>query len=531
MTAENDVIIALHTYGSHRVVDPRTHQQVSAYKMGYTDATAEVLLTVYGAQAQDVSSPQAAYRYIKLDIPVTVRYGYLVVKITAPQLVQVEAITRRRLRPATYRWQSEQWWEFPNDRQGEYSEIAGRSGPSFSPASLLVTSPTTQEKTAAVAGISIERSQHDPNKPAWWWINGETYPHRELLKGQGAKFSGKRKAWYWVGWELPATIQQLAAASNDAPKPTPENPLSPMVQPSDDPCTVEEAAAILGLPLKQKPPGPTVNPRWLARQNLPAAPLAMPDTPPPAPPQNEQVEQALETIKNRQFKPSPVVAVPHKGLIPIGQQYVGELTGSVTGHVYCFGYAVHEGVLVYLNMGGPRMAVEAIRAKLSKGEIVNLVQWDGPAIELTVGENQTGRYTDFIQHIPEAKFTSCILAHEWVVAPNYGGKSTTFIFHTPDEQAKLKHHVHELVKIPVFDGWASYLWEAGRVAMLVRKTHTGGEIGLWTIDLDSDAWTRLLTGGLEQGVISLPRLDDIQSVPMSQSLPVAPLVLCRIKHR
>ncbi len=499
MTTEIEAIIALHTYGSHRVVDPRTHQQVSAYKMGYTDATAEVLLTVYGPQAHDVSSPQAAYRYIKLDMPVTVRYGYLVLKITAPQLAQVETITRRRLRPATYRWQSEQWWEFPNDRQGAYSEIAGRSGPSFNPAGLLVTSPTTQEKTAAVSSISIERSQHDPNKPAWWWITGDTYPHRDLLKGQGAKFSGRRKAWYWVGWELPSAIQQLVTPATDAPMPSPEILLPPTVQPSDDPCTLEEAAAILGLPLKKDPPGPAINPMWMARQNMPPASPEMPDTPP----KNEQVEQALETIKNRQFKPSSA-AVPHKGLIPIGQQYVGELTGSVTGHVYCFGYAVHEGVLVYLNMGGPRMAVEAIRAKLSKGDIVNLVQWDGPAIELTAGENQTGMYTDFMQHIPEAKFTSCILVHEWMVVPNYSGKSTTFMFHTPDEQAKLKHHVHELVKVSVFDAWASYLWEAGQVAMLVRKTRTGGEIELYTIDLDADAWTRLITGGLEQGAIRLP---------------------------
>lgn len=503
MIAENEAIIALHTYGSHRVVDPRTHQQVSAYKMGYTDATAEALLTIYGPQAHDVSSPQAAYRYIKLDMPVTVRYGYLVLKITTPQLAQVETITRRRLRPATYRWQSEQWWEFPNDRQGEYSEIAGRSGPSFNPAGLLVTSPTTQEKTAAVSGINIERSQHDPNRPTWWWITGDTYPHRDLLKGQGAKFSGRRKAWYWVGWKLPTAIQELGVAPTDEPKPIAENPLPPMVQLSDDPCTVEEAAAILGLPLKKDPPGPTINPRWAARQNMPAAPLDMPNTLPLSPPKNEQVEQAIETIKSRQFKPSSM-SVSHKGLIPIGQQYVGELTGSVTGHVYCFGYAVHEGVLVYLNMGGPRMAVEAIRAKLSKGEMVNLVQWDGPAIELTAGENQTGMYTDFMQHIPEAKFTSCILAHEWVVTPNYGGISSTFMFHTPDEQAKLKHHVHELVKVPVFDAWASYLWEAGQVAMLVRKTRAGGEADLWTIDLDADAWTRLITGGLEQGAICLP---------------------------
>ena len=39
------------------------------------------------------------------------------------------------------------------------------------------------------------------------------------------------------------------------------------------------------------------------------------------------------------------------------------------------------------------MAVEAIRAKLIKGEIANCVPWDAPAVELTAGEGNTGMYT------------------------------------------------------------------------------------------------------------------------------------------
>jgi hypothetical protein len=41
--------------------------------------------------------------------------------------------------------------------------------------------------------------------------------------------------------------------------------------------------------------------------------------------------------------------------------------------------------------------------------------------------------------------------------------------------------------------------------MLVRPTRTGGDVKLWTVDLDVDAWTRLITGGLSQGVIRLPQ--------------------------
>jgi hypothetical protein len=173
--------------------------------------------------------------------------------------------------------------------------------------------------------------------------------------------------------------------------------------------------------------------------------------------------------------------------------------------VFCYGYAVHEGVCAYLNMGGPRMAVEAIRAKLSKGEAVSLIQPDAPSIELTAGEGSTGMYHPYLHTLPKARFASLILVHDWAVVPNYGGRSTTFIFRVSDAQAtaRLKHHVTQLVNLPVFDAWSGYLYEAGQRAMLVRRTRSAGGIDLLSVDLDADAWTRLITGGLEQDVIQL----------------------------
>lgn len=142
-------------------------------------------------------------------------------------------------------------------------------------------------------------------------------------------------------------------------------------------------------------------------------------------------------------------------------------------------------------MGGPRMA--AIRAKFSKGEIVNCVPWNAPATELTAGEGNTGMYHDYFQNIPEAKFTSLILCHDLMVNPNYGGKSTTFILRIDEAQAaaKLKHHITELVKVPVLDAWANYLYHTGQSAMLVRQTRSAGAIDLLSVNLDIDAWTRL----------------------------------------
>ncbi|GAB4530087.1 MAG: hypothetical protein OHK0046_50470 [Anaerolineae bacterium] len=44
----------------------------------------------------------------------------------------------------------------------------------------------------------------------------------------------------------------------------------------------------------------------------------------------------------------------------------------------------------------------------------------------------------------------------------------------------------------VFAKWTDYLWLAGQCAMLVRPTRTGSNVTLWTVDLDVDAWTRLI---------------------------------------
>ena len=101
---------------------------------------------------------------------------------------------------------------------------------------------------------------------------------------------------------------------------------------------------------------------------------------------------------------------------------------------------------------------------------------------------------------------SMILLHEWVTEPNYNGDSVTFIFRVSPEQAQaqLLNHIRKLVKVAVFDEWSDYLWQAGSNAMLVRPTRSGGEIDLITVLLDASAWTILITGGIEQQVISLP---------------------------
>jgi hypothetical protein len=106
-------VIAVSTYGSHRVKNAHTGQMVSAQKIGYSSAASAVLLALYGDRARDVSSKQASYHYIQIDAEVTVRHGYILLKVSDAELASAEAITRQTHRPAVYRWQDDAWVEFP----------------------------------------------------------------------------------------------------------------------------------------------------------------------------------------------------------------------------------------------------------------------------------------------------------------------------------------------------------------------------------------------------------------------------------
>lgn len=710
-------IIAVDTYGAQRITDSHTGKTVSAYKLGYTSAVTAVLLALYGAKARDVSPKQATYRYLQIDGDVIVRHGHILLTLTPDELARTEAITRQHHRAAVYLWRDDKWWALPDSTHSDYTESGYRVGPNFDPTGFRPPSPSTGERESAVTGITVERSQREDGGRVWWWLNGDTYPHRELLKRHGARWSKKRQAWYWVGAELPAAIRVLVTSEvqkeipretaspllaifggrivgkewasngdtimkgengvfatrttwidrNDRPETVWEFELPPHDRigislpaihdalknaratfsiytrkwhfegldkvsmmdalaadvpfSDDDPCTVEEAAHLLGLPLKpasiteasprmftldqtvyarheletlERQPIPTgtrgtvtrlynrnaahgwscdvlfdgIGVCWCFERELtdyPPVPgiriqrgAVVPptdaevkrdliesgskpsiaevsafaesvelDAEPPSAALDEEFAPAIRIIKPapmpddgqpldavqnaiRETKAhqlvTPAASLTNGRIARIDQSFVGELTGSITGQVFCYGFAVHDGVCVFVNMAGPRMGVEAIRAKLSKGDIVSVVPLDAPATELTAGEGNSGMYHPYLHYLPEARFASLILVHDMAVTPNYGGKSTTFIFRTSDAQAiaKLKHHVTQLVNVPVFEGWSAYLYEAGQRAMLVRKTRSAGGIDLISVDLDADAWTRLITGGLEQGVNSLP---------------------------
>ena len=310
---------------------------------------------------------------------------------------------------------------------------------------MLALSAETGERESAVSGIQIERSQRDENSEPWWWISGDTFPHRDLLRLKGCRWSKKRKAWYFIGAALPAEVQALA---DEVQQPAP----SASETPSE---TVEAAHISLAEPLDAPVDSPSESPSEQEVQHIRIIkPTDQPD---------DALTNAIRDLRPDDLPTTNIHVSQSKALQPIPQSYCGELTGSITGQVFCYGYAVHDGVCVYLNLAGPRSGVEAIRAKLSKGDIVTVVPEDAPAIELTAGEGNSGRYQAFVQTIPAARFTSMILVHEWLANPNYGGKSVTFILQISDEQAmaQLKQHVTELVNVPVFEDWIGLSVESG----------------------------------------------------------------------
>ena len=492
-------IIAVDTYGAQRITDPVTGTLISAYKLGYSSAVTDVLRALYGARARDVSPKQATYRYLKIDGDVIVRHRHILLTLTDDELARVEAITRRYHRAAVYLWRDRKWWELPDSIRPEYADPGYRVGPDFDPIGFRPPCPATGERERAVTGIMVECSQREGDGRVWWWLSGDTYPHRETLKRCGARWSGKRQAWYWMGAELPEAIRALvtyeapSSALNErsAPANAPAFPvMSPELVAQIEAVLAADDAKSQALHVEEAQPAIRV-----------IKPVSVPDS-------GQPPDAVQAAIREMQTHPSvvPISSPSTERIAHLKQAFVGELTGSITGQVFCYGYAVHDGICVYVNMAGPRMGVEAIRAKLSKGDIVSVVPRDAPSVELTAGEGNSGMYHPYLHYLPEARFASLILVHEYAVTPNYGGKSTTFIFRTSDAQAiaKLRHHVMQLVNVPVFEAWALYLYEAGQRAMLVRRARSQGGVDLLSVELDADAWTRLITGGLEQGVIRLP---------------------------
>src|SRR5262245_19721555 len=136
-------LVVVHTYGSHRVLDPRTKQAISAYKIGYSGATSRVLLVLFNDNARDVSSKRRSYHYIHIDKAVQVKHGFILLRLTNAELQTAANITRGLIRRC---------FVGVMDNGGHFRTIASR----------IITCPLADLNSAANTGILVERGQCDP---------------------------------------------------------------------------------------------------------------------------------------------------------------------------------------------------------------------------------------------------------------------------------------------------------------------------------------------------------------------------------
>ena len=201
-------ILAVHTYVSHRVKDPQTKKRISAQKIGYSSASADILLALYDHQARDVSTKRQSYRYIAITGQLEVHQGYILLRVNEEELAQTETLGKLWRHAGAYLYREGMWQELPNQSRPTYREATGYNGPQFDPRGYQVA--TIGEASAEDhVDISVERVQKSATEPPWYWISGDTYPHRKLLKGAGARWSKKRQSWYIIAEKLPVSIQAL----------------------------------------------------------------------------------------------------------------------------------------------------------------------------------------------------------------------------------------------------------------------------------------------------------------------------------
>src|SRR5688572_13264017 len=136
-------LICIETYGAQRVRAPVSGTMVSAYKIGYTTIGRDVLLSLYGSQALDVTPKQASYHYVSIAGETSVHNGFLLFNLTDEELAKVERYTRYHpsSRSGCWRWLDKQWQRFPTAANADYLPAVGRDGPNFDPSRYRSVSP------------------------------------------------------------------------------------------------------------------------------------------------------------------------------------------------------------------------------------------------------------------------------------------------------------------------------------------------------------------------------------------------------
>jgi hypothetical protein len=133
---------------------------------------------------------------------------YLVFDVNDAQQTAIERITRQIDLPRrAFLYMDERWQHFPTKTQSGYRP------PDSNHYLRLPASPGSSRTIQATAeltgsGLIITRTEKPGGDP-WWWIGGDTYSHRDMLRGCGCRWSKKRRQWYLISHDLPNEIAAL----------------------------------------------------------------------------------------------------------------------------------------------------------------------------------------------------------------------------------------------------------------------------------------------------------------------------------
>lgn len=184
------------------------------------------------------------------------------------------------------------------------------------------------------------------------------------------------------------------------------------------------------------------------------------------------------------------------------QSFVGRV--NVVGDCCCFGAALHHETLIYLDIAGASTSVEAVAAKLSKGDAVHLIPpQDAAKIECKPAEKAS---FSRIQQKNTLGIHHLLLLHKSIQQPVYGETGATYMIVEDKEMASamLGHHILNLVKIALYPAWYRYLVKRGREAGLLHKCRCYGGVDIWAVSLNRAGWENLIMGGLRLKEIQLP---------------------------
>ncbi|GAB4528624.1 MAG: hypothetical protein OHK0046_47710 [Anaerolineae bacterium] len=495
--------IAVMTYGKEPKQDG--DEKVSAIKLGGGD-----LLILAWLQrefgARDVGGTRSSYTYLYLPQEPILSGNWLVLEVTDTQLSDLKEqyrTARADVWSRVYEYREDgEWWTMPV--RGVEPKTAKEVGVrlTLKPAAVAVAA----EQVKSDGAIYIKASQADDGKATWYWVEGDTYEHRHALKEAGGRWSKKRQSWYFIG-RLPDQIAALANGASVPVSPTGENPRAPL-QPTPTPTSPEEPKPKKLLPQTFKPGAEVLTTAQIG-EDIPvkargrvlayiggeyevqfgeqkvkldpkyivAAPIGL---------RIREAPDAALQIAQR-FKEVPLVFPSEEPLL-FPQPYVGNLGNNV----YCYGYAVDEKALAYINVAGPRMAVEAVRGKASSNATLSLASDDSPPLELFPSEKKYDAYSAYEQDV---RLQSLIL----IAKPD---KAHYFFLLTPHHGLKqLVMTLRTVLNYAVFDHWAPFLWRIGHEAQLLSQLAGQGATVMKVVA--SDQWLDLILAGIKLGIIDL----------------------------